>query len=187
VEVTNSLLVAMMFIMILSIGIGNILMALPPLIDRRVGSAVGCVHLSWIVFLLLMHLNLFWQVLLILEIEGWNFAGFLYAVTGPIVLLLATSVLLPDPARSSDDPASQYLEVARPVFTLLCLVMAWLPGMDLLFGDGLQLVSVWNLAALAVFAVLAATSSLRVHAGGAVLAWTLLLSLLAARGLGLAD
>jgi hypothetical protein len=69
VEPTNSLLVSMMVITILSIGIGNLLMALPSLVDRRDDFQIGRVHLSWIAFLLILHLNLFWQVLRVLEVE----------------------------------------------------------------------------------------------------------------------
>ncbi len=184
-EVTNGLLVAMMFIMVLSIGIGNLLMALPPLLDGRRRLGIARVHLAWLILLLLMHLNLFWQVLFILDQEEWDFAGFLYAVTGPILLLLATSVLLPDPARPVDDPTASYLEASRPAFGLLSLVMAWLVGMDLLFGGGLHGASIWNLAALVLLAALALSSSGRLHAAGAALAWALLLSLLGSRGLGL--
>jgi hypothetical protein len=100
-------------------------------------------------------------------------------------LLLATSILLPDPVRVSDDPTAQYLEAAPTGFALLALAMLWLPGMDVLFGSGLQAVNIWNLAALALFPALAMSSSRRFHGIGAVIAWALFLSLLAARALGL--
>lgn len=183
-EVTNGLLVAMMFIMVLSIGIGNILMSIPPLFNRRVEFAIERVHLSWVVLLLFMHLNLFWQVLFILDLEEWDFVGFVYTVAGPIALLLATSILLPDPARASGDPTALYLESARPAFTLLAIVMAWLVGMDVIFGTGVQATTFWNLASLALAATLAASTNLRLHTGGAVVAWALFLSLLAASELG---
>jgi hypothetical protein len=56
-EVTNALLVAMMFVMILSIGIGNILLSLPPLIDRDSGPPIHWIPVSWLVLLLLRHVE----------------------------------------------------------------------------------------------------------------------------------
>lgn len=182
-DVTEGLLVAMMFVMILSIGIGNILMAIPPLVDRRVDLSISGLHLSWITLLLLMHLNLFWQVRVILDGEQWGFGGFLCTVAGPILLLLATSVLLPDPAQS--DPGTQYRESSRTAFILLALVMAWLPLMDFAFGPGLHGASYWNVVALGLFIGLASTDQQRMHVTGAVVAWALFGSLVLARGLGL--
>jgi len=185
VEVTNSLLVAMMFIMVLSIGIANILMALPPLVDRRVDLVIDRVQLSWLILVLLLHLDLFWQVLFILEREEWEFAGFLYIITGPVVLLFAASILIPDPSRASGDSNADYFAITQPVFTLLALVLAWLVGVDLIFGSGVEPATVWDLVAAGLCAALALSRSRRVHLFGAGLAWLLFLSVLTARGVGL--
>ena len=183
-EVTSGLLVAMMFIMVLSIGIGNILMSFPPLLDGRVKIAVGRTQLSWLVLLLLIHLRLFWHALLLLDVENWGFEGLLYTVGGPILLLLATSMLLPDPSRSVEDPIADFIQSARRGFLLLSLVMAWQVGFDQIFGTGLGPVTLWNGAAIILFFVLASSGSPRVHGVGAVAAWALFLSLLVARGVG---
>jgi len=183
-EVSKGLLVAMMFITVLSIGIGNILMALPPLVDRRARVAISRIHLGWLLLLLLMHLNLFWQVLLLLDIEHWEFRDFLYIVSGPVLLLLATSIMLPDPSRASEDPTADFLESARPAFGLLALVMAWIAGFDLAFGQGFGVVTFWNAVALVLFAALASSRSPGFHRAGIGFAWVLFFSLAAARGMG---
>jgi len=185
VEVTNGLLVAMMFIMVVSIGIGNILMSLPPLLNRRAQAAVGSLALSWLVLVLLMHLNLFWQVLRLLDIDPWVFPGFLYVVSGPILLLLATSLLLPDPSEPAESADTRFIEGARPAFALLGGVMAWLVGFDLMLGDGLGLVTLWNVAGLALFGFLASSRDRKLHGLGAVAGWALFLTMLLARGVGL--
>jgi hypothetical protein len=184
-EVTNGLLVAMMFIMVLSIGIGNILLSLPPLLNRRAQAAAGNLALSWLALILLMHLNLFWQVLRLLDIDPWVFPGFLYVVSGPILLLLATSLLLPDPSEPRESADSRFIESARPAFALLGAVMAWFVGFDLMFGDGLGLVTLWNVAALLLFGFLASSRDQKVHGLGAGAGWALFLTMLVARGLGL--
>lgn len=71
-EITNALLVAMMFVVLLTIGIGNIIMALAALVDRRTPIKPDAIHTSWVVLLLLVHFNLFWHVLDILTVAIEN-------------------------------------------------------------------------------------------------------------------
>jgi hypothetical protein len=183
-EVSSSLLVAIMFITILSIGISNILMALPALVERPAGFEIGRLHLSWILLLLLMHLDLFWQVLLLLEREDWAFAGFVYTVTGPILLLLATSILLPDPGQAFDDSFSRFRAGARQAFVLLGLTMLWVLGMDAIFGSGLEWEGLWNVAAAGVFALVAQSTSAHVNAIGSGIAWAIFIGAGVARAFG---
>ena len=170
-EFSNSLLVAMMFVTILSMGIGNVLMALPPLIDRQSHVNVGRLQLAWIVLLLLLHLDLFWQVRVILEREAWSFVEFVFTETGPILLLLATSFLLPDPSREADDPFDHYRAAAPLSFTLLAVMMLWIPALDLYFGGALQPENALDVALAALFGLLAVARSARLHVAGTAIAW----------------
>jgi len=54
-EITNSLLVAMMFIVLLTIGIGNIIMALAVTVDRRSALKFDAIHTSWMILLLVCY------------------------------------------------------------------------------------------------------------------------------------
>ena len=54
-ELSSSLLVAIMFVVLLSIGIGNILMSLAAMVDRRSPLTASRMHISWIVLLLLIY------------------------------------------------------------------------------------------------------------------------------------
>ena len=184
-ENTHSLLVALMFVTVLSIGIGTLLMGLSAVVDLRGKLKRDWIPISWLILLLLQHFNLFWDTLDILAVEQWGFAGFLYILTGPILLFLATSVMLPDRADAGPaDPCAQYFRVARQFFAIEAMLMAWAFGVDLVFGQGLTAAGVWNAAAVALFLVLAASQRRRLHAVGTVLTWLLLLSLLTFRGLG---
>ena len=103
-EISNSLLVAMMFVMILSIGIVNILASLASTIDYRTNQGHKGICISWIILLLLAHFNLFWHTIEIMSIGTWGFVGFLYIVTGPILIFLqATLCCL---VRRSPNPAT---------------------------------------------------------------------------------
>jgi hypothetical protein len=163
-EVSQNLLVAMMFVMVLSIGIGNILMGLSGVLDRNSGIRVDWIPLAWVFVLLLTSLELFWQTVEILSVEEWSFGEFLLVILGPVILLFATSLMLPEASRSSDgDYRAHYFRVSNRFFTLLALLMLWMVVLDLVFAGGMGPFSLLNLVEGAVFAALAVTKAERVH------------------------
>jgi len=186
-EVTNALLVAMMFIVLLTMGIGNIIAALAAIIDKRTPIKADPVHTSWVLLLLLMHFNLFWHVLDILSIEQWAFLEFLYIVAGAVILFFATHVLLPDASSTAADVKGHYFDVRRQFFSLLGLLMVWSIGVDFLVGDGLTSTGVANIVGMVFFFGMALVSQPGIHKIGAGVGWLLFVALLAARGLGIID
>ena len=181
-EVSSSLLVAMMFVMVLSIGIGNILMGLSTLLSQDSPREIDWLPTSWLVLLLLQHLNMFWHTLTILEAEEWGFGGFLYVVTGPILLFLATSLLLADPVDAGPgDARAHYFRVARRFFSIMALLMLWMIGVDFVLGSGFTAAGLWNAALVVLFLALANSKALRLHVTSTGVTWVLLLSLLIAR------
>jgi hypothetical protein len=183
-EVSSSLLVAMMFVMVLSIGIGNILMGLSSLLSQRSPREIDWLPTSWVLLLLLQHLNMFWHTLTILEAEEWGFGGFLYVVTGPILLFLATSLLLADPVYAGpSDARAHYFRVARRFFSIMAVLMLWMIGVDFALGSGFTAAGLWNASLVAVFLVLANSTALRLHVTLTGVTWVLSLSLLISRAL----
>ena len=186
-DITNALLVAMMFIVLLTMGIGNIVMALASIIDKRTPVKADPIHTSWVLLLLLMHFNLFWHVLDILTIEEWKFLEFLYIVAGAVVMFFATHLLLPDASSSTTDVRVHYFDVRRQFFGLLALLMIWAIGVDVLFDGGFIPANIANIAGLILFMVLASSSQTGVHRIGAGVGWFLFITMVAARGLGMLD
>ena len=183
-DVSSSLLVAMMFVMVLSIGIGNILMGLSSLLNQRSPREIDWLPTSWVLLLLLQHLHLFWHTLTILEQEQWGFGGFLYVVMGPIFLLLATSLLLADPVYSGPaDAREHYFRVGTRFFSIMALFMLWMIGVDFVLGSGLTAAGLWNAVFAVVFLVLANSKAPRLHITATGLTWALSLSLMFSRAL----
>jgi hypothetical protein len=183
-EVSSSLLVAMMFVMVLSIGIGNILMGLSSLLNQRSPREIDWLPTSWVLLLLLQHLHMFWHTVTILEAEEWGFGGFLYVVTGPILLFLATSLLLADPAYSGPgDPREHYFRVGTRFFSIMAVFMLWMIGVDFVLGSGFTAAGVWNAILAVLFLVLANSKAVRLHATATSVTWVLSLSLLFSRAL----
>jgi hypothetical protein len=186
-EVSSSLLVAMMFVMVLSIGIGNILMGLSTLLSQDSPREIDWLPTSWVLLLLLQHLHMFWHTLTILEAEEWGFGGFLYVVMGPILLFLATSLLLADPLYAgTSDARAHYFRVARRFFSIMAVLMLWMIGVDFVLGSGFTAAGAWNVVLVVLFLVLSNSNALRLHVTATGLTWALSLSLLVYRALDVA-
>jgi hypothetical protein len=81
-------------------------------------------NLLWL-FQFLIHVLLWWSLWGVRGIGTFNFLSYLYLLAGPILLFLATSVLLPDTEDGSVDIRAQYPVLARPYFAVLALAWAW--------------------------------------------------------------
>jgi hypothetical protein len=185
-DVSSSLLVAMMFVMVLSIGIGNLLMGLSSLLNERAPRELDWLPTSWLLLMLLQHLSLFWYTLDIIEVDDWGFGGFLYIVSGPTLLFLAASLLLADPALSGpSEPRTHYFGVAGKFFSILALLMLWTIGADFVLGTGFTRASFWNVAFFVLFAVLSRSRAPSLHGAATTATWVLTISLLIFRSLDL--
>lgn len=184
-EVSNSLLVAMMFVMVLSISIGNLLMTLAGLVDRQSALKSGRVQTNWMILLLLVHFSLFWHVIDLLAIKEWTFTSFLFMIAGPILILFATVVITPQgPPDDESDLFPQFLRVSRQFFLLLALLQLWILATDFILGSGFVAASLPNAMFLLLSAWLASTRHAKTHTIGVGLGWILFLVPSILRGAG---
>mgnify|MGYP001822857023 CR=1 FL=1 len=170
----TTLLVAIMFVTIVVTGVVTILMCLSEWVAGH--QKIAPLQISWLLFLLLTHLNYFWNTTLLLEVEGWTFLAFIGFIAGPIVLLFATNmitVVAPEESGTSD-VGRHYFELSRRFFLLLFLVQAWLVGIDYSFGSVTYSTYLAGLTGL-VFLALILTKSVRAHAVGAFIVWVALI------------
>ena len=132
-EITNAVLVTIMFVTILGIGIVNLLTALASIINQRDYSSLDRTMVSWIGLLLLIHLNVFWVTVTILETKDWRFSAFLFVLIGPMMLFFASQILVTNADKEIQTFSRVHLQaVARKFFSVLCLVMVWaLAAMEL--------------------------------------------------------
>jgi hypothetical protein len=149
---------------VLSICIGNILMGLASVMQRGSDIAIHWLPLTWVLLLLLLTLDLFWQTLVILEVEKWGFGQFIFIISGPVLLLFATSLMLPDSARATDgDYRAHYFAIASRFFGLMAALMAWMVGVDFVFGDGMAPTTWLNIAEGGLLSVVVMSKQARVH------------------------
>ena len=170
----NTLLVALMFITILSMGIGNILMSLADIFNHATTSRRSRSHIAWIVLLLLVHFNLFWQTKAILDVENWEFGGFLLTMAGPVLLFLATSILLTSPPEGEQENlTSFFVGLGRRFFLFFAILQAWIIVIGITLTGSFVVTDITNAAFLVLALALASSANDRFHNVGIILAWAL--------------
>ena len=182
----NTVLVALMFVTILSMGIGNILVTLADVFNHATRSRRSGVHVAWIVLLLLVHFNLFWETKELVDREVWRFGDFLLVIAGPVLLFFATNVLLTDPSeRESVDLERFFVALGRRFFLMLVAVQAWILVVAFTLIGGLSSSDTFNIAFGVLLLFLMLKSAHRIQVAGVVVAWVLALLSMVLRGAGL--
>jgi len=184
-EITNSLLVAMMFIVLLTMGIGNIVIFLATIVDKKTPIKTDLIHISWVVLLLLVYFNMFWHVLDILTVEEWSFFEFLYIVAGAIIVFFASQILLPDSSRPEvNNLREHYFGICRQFFFFLAILQVWIIGVDFVLRKGFTTPGIFNVIGLFLFISLSSSGSARLHSIGTLLAWILYMGLSLLKSIG---
>jgi hypothetical protein len=180
----NTMLVALMFVTILSMGIGNILGTMADVLNHATTARRDRIHVAWIILLLLVHFNLFWHTKAILDVEHWEFEGFLLAMAGPVLIFLATSILLTSPPETQPvDLHRFFVNLGRRFFFVFAFTQAWIILAGYAMTGVFMVTDLVNVALLILSIVLASSTAQRVQLVGVVTAWGLSLGSLAIRWL----
>ncbi|MCA0869780.1 hypothetical protein LCL97_02985 [Seohaeicola saemankumensis] len=118
----TGLMVALMFVTLLTIGFGNLLGAIAPRLATPKGFADQPLDSLWWAILGLIVLDTFWRCTVIFSIENWSFAEFLFVQLGAIMLFFASTCL------PSETPP------ARLFFACMAVFQLWVLGLGPVFG-----------------------------------------------------
>lgn len=182
-NVTPTFLVSLMVVTLLGLGISGLLGALSELTTQgRAGAGRDAVRIAWLLLLLGVYLNFFWQITLIWNVDDWSFGGFVFMLSGPVVLYLSSNVLI-------DDRVAAGAEAERPVTSRFFLIFAYVPcwalGAEQAVGLGFTGSSPFQIANAVLLAVLALRREPAFHRLGVVVAWVLYATALGLRSFGL--
>ncbi len=136
-EMTTSLLVLLMFTGIISIGIGNILMAFASMVAEFKPFRDYQLGVLWLLILLESYLSMFWNCVLLAERETWEFITFLYVIAGPVILLFASSLMTK--LLTHDEPGGPEIRMQEEIvitrfFWLFAVSQLWTLGIEFLLG-----------------------------------------------------
>ncbi len=182
-EVSEGLLVALMFITIVTMAIAALLASLVDLVNVAPTASYSRLQTVWIGFLLLSLLDMFWHTIDLLEVEEWGFPGFLYVIAGAILSFLAASVLTTSEEQPDDASGrAGYARIVGRFLVLFALLQAWVVGVDFVLARGFVPGTTINVALGVLALALLGSDAYRVHLGGAIVAWVLTLSAFGLRG-----
>ena len=117
------------------------------------------------VFQLLAHLLLWWSILGVTRtVEHINFLTYLYIITGPTLLYLGTSVIVPELKDASIDLRKEYFNFRKTFFSIMAAFWLWVmfvwPVLGHKFPPTISLLIAWLFISL----VLRFTDNLKIHA-----------------------
>ena len=149
------------------LGIIRLLNALAEFLRRH--KALNLKHYSvytmLVIYQLLVHL-LFWWSAMGLRAAGdidFTFLMYLYLLTGPTLLYLGTSVMLPDFDKETKDLRAIYYGIHKPYFTILASFMLWGIFLWPIFGYSFAPNVPLLIATLIIALILRMTANPRVH------------------------
>ena len=169
-ENINTLLVAFMFITILTLGIAGVLAELAEVVRNVERRQRDRLLVGWALLLLFAYFSLFWHTADITLLEEWDFGLFLFAETGPVLLLFATQIMLgalgaePEGARDSSVRQSRF-------FVIFALLQVWSIAAGFVLGVGLTMDTAIDAIVLLTCLVLASSTSRPLHVAGLIVVW----------------
>jgi len=83
------------------------------------------VYNLWVALQFLLHILVWWSLWNIRVAEMFNFLNYLYLLTGPILLFLSTSVLLPDEDDAEANLRTHFFSVRTLFFSINSLFWLW--------------------------------------------------------------
>ena len=166
----NTLLVAFMFITILTLGIAGVLAELAEVVRNVERKQRDTLLVGWALLLLFAYLSLFWHTADITLLEEWDFGLFLFAETGPVLLLFATQIMLG--ALSAEPEGEQDSSVRQGrFFVIFALLQVWLIAAGFVLGVGLRMDTAIDAIVLLTCLVLASSTSRPLHVAGLTVVW----------------
>ena len=182
-DVPTVMLVALMFVSIVSMSIVTIISSLATMIVQSSKMKRDSLHTSWLIYLLIAHLALFWSTLDIGVIADWQFGEFLLVILGPILAFFAVNTIVPGAA---EDPTGSlrehYFRAARKFFGIFAWVKGWGLAMEWMLGHGWTAFSWINALMFLVMISMAYSRATKLHIAGTIIAWVALLASLILRG-----
>ncbi len=126
-------------------------------------------------FQFLLHILLWWSLWAVRAVEAFNFLHYLYLLTGPILLFLASSLLIPDFPDGQMDVRKHYYRVRRSYATILGCLWVWVIFLWPVMRGVVEETTPFIGAFLIMAVVQRISSSPKVQGTIAILNWVLLL------------
>lgn len=128
----------------------------------------------WVPFQFLLHVLLWWSLWNFRVVEAFTFLDYLYLLSGPILLYLGTSLLIPDVDDHAIDLREHFYNIRVPYFTVASIVWLWAIFLFPVLIGGFAPTVPLLISFLAVTLTLRFTANPTIHAASAIAIWLLI-------------
>lgn len=184
-EISYTLIVALMYVTILSFGLASLLSSLSGLIRKNNGVKVSGVHLHWIIILLVIHFNMTWHAVYLTKVNAWTYMEFILVVFGPILGFFTANLLAPfaKEDRADEDLVNEYFSITHQLLILFISIQCWVILADIILYRGFIGSAILNIALIAISVILLLSRTYKIHKLGIGIVWVILLAGIVMRGL----
>ena len=185
-EISYTLVVALMYVTILSFGLASLLTSLAQIIRRDNNIRVSPAHLNWLLILLLIHFNMVWHAVLFTNIETWSYHEFILVVLGPALAFFSANILAPEPsaAVSYESLTENYFSVIQQLLILFGAIQVWAILSDFILERGATGSAIFNIILLIVAIFLYKSRSNKTHVVSLYFIWAIYISSITLRSMG---
>ena len=162
-EISYTLIVALMYVTILSFGIAGLLTACSDLIRKGNGIMASRVHVLWIIILLLLHFNMTWHAVYLTDVESWTYFGFILIILGPVIGYFTANLLTPTKETDTDVLVERYFGIKSQVLLLFILIQCWTLIADRVLERGFVGSAITNIVLIVVSIPLLTSKNYRIH------------------------
>ena len=186
-QISYTLIVALMYVTILSFGFASLLTSLGMLLQRDNDFRVATIHLNWILILILVHFNMVWHAVLLTNIESWSYHAFLVIVLGPTLAFFTATILAPSPSNNAghDQLITHYFSLKRQLLILFCAIQVWTIASDFLLERGLTGSALFNVILIIISAILFKSCSEKTHTYSIYIIWAIYITSIILRSLSI--
>ena len=168
---------AVMFAVLMGMGVVRLIMASAVLVRGDEKIKPYWLHGAWLFFMLLIYLHVWWSMWDFRQVESWNYFSYIFLLSGPVILFLATNILLPELQSGNDFNFKDfYFRINRKYFLTMTFAVIW--GMLLfpVFLGKPDPILPYLLIFAGIMVILALFKNPRLHYILSIIAWILFLS-----------
>jgi hypothetical protein len=122
--------IAVMISIILGLGLNQLLAGIGSLVQVRQRVRLYWLHALWVLIIIMGHADMWWSLWAVRASVAWTFPKFVYLLTGPALLVIASHIIMPSEFyeeihRTRIDLDVHFFNVRRLFFSVMSVLSVW--------------------------------------------------------------
>lgn len=119
--------ISVLVVVLNAIGLGTLMVGMASFLRKppAKGLKISGLLLAWLALHVYLHVMLWWRFYGVEISKSFNFFSYLFMLVGPMVLLFASTMLLPEEEEGMVDMTAHFERIRRRFFTFETLFWVW--------------------------------------------------------------